>query len=378
VPADGTGRRRVVHVIDNLVVGGAQQLLCTFAEQAPAYAVQTAVVTLHAYPQDDLMRARLRGLGVPVFEVRRRPDSLAGLPGQLATLTGLLRRLRPDVVVSHLSFANTLAPLAATVLRRASVATLHNTARIGDGVSQRSANLEAFALRRARCVVAVGGTVADAYRDVVGGAGILVIRNAVPSVAPPCASDRAHLREELGHGPGLRLIAVARLVQQKAHPDLLEAFRTVREQAPTSCLAVVGDGPLREQLHALSANHGLADSVRWLGRRDDVAALLAAADVFVSASHWEGLPLSLLEALAAGLPVVATNVGDVASVVGDAGRVVDPGVPDALAGALVGLLGDEGRRAQMSKAALAVIEDEFGVDRWIHRLLTEAFGWDVG
>lgn len=156
-----------------------------------------------------------------------------------------------------------------------------------------------------------------------------------------------------------RLVMVARFEEQKDHPTLLEALARLTHRPWT--LDLVGEGPRQEAMEARARELGLEGRVRFLGYRDDVAELLAAAQVFVLASWWEGLPLSILEAMRAGLPVVASGVSGVPEAVsdGETGRVVPPGRPEALAGALEELLESAALRARMGRAGRERYEDEF-------------------
>ena len=149
---------------------------------------------------------------------------------------------------------------------------------------------------------------------------------------------------------------VARLAEQKGLPVLLDAARAWARRTPSPLVVVAGEGPLRESLTARITAENLP--VRLLGNRDDVADLLAAADVFVLSSMWEGQPLVVQEALRAGVPVVATDAGGVADLVGDAAVLVPVGDADALADGVVQVLDDEARAARMrlrSRAAAAVL-----------------------
>jgi glycosyltransferase involved in cell wall biosynthesis len=167
-------------------------------------------------------------------------------------------------------------------------------------------------------------------------------------------SQRGDVREELAIGADeVAVFTVANLRRQKAYPDLLRAAVRALDRQPRLRFFAVGQGPLREELEQLHGRLGLGDRFRFLGYRDDVARLLAGADLVVMASTFEGFPLAVMESLAAGVPVVATRVGGVPDAVSDGveGLLVDPGDVPALAGAIVELASDADRRAQMARAA---------------------------
>jgi glycosyltransferase involved in cell wall biosynthesis len=153
---------------------------------------------------------------------------------------------------------------------------------------------------------------------------------------------------------------VARLRTVKNHNALIRAFAGIGTQAGARLL-VAGDGELRNELEALAQQLGVASQVQFLGERDDVAQILAASDAFVLSSHSEGIPLSVLEAMAAGLPVIATSVGGLPEVVrnGIEGLLVPTGNIEALESAMGQLAGDSAARRAMSRAAAERISQKF-------------------
>jgi glycosyltransferase involved in cell wall biosynthesis len=196
-----------------------------------------------------------------------------------------------------------------------------------------------------------------------------VIPNAVATPEPLGARERAALRAELGVVDGAPLlIAVGRLVPQKAPLDLVRAFAQVRTLGPAPALWIVGRGRLEDSLAREIARLGIGDRVRMLGLRSDVPRLLAASDVFVSASHWEGLPVAVLEAMAVGLPVVATGVGDVPRALGvDSGVLPSPRDPAAIARAVAQLIADPARRRQLGARGRERVRAHFGTRAWAER-----------
>jgi glycosyltransferase involved in cell wall biosynthesis len=185
-------------------------------------------------------------------------------------------------------------------------------------------------------------------------------------------AERGAVRAELRLEPDALVVGtVANLRAQKAYPDLLKAALEVVERLPEVRFLAVGQGPLEGEIHALHARLGLGDRLLLLGHRPDAVRVMAACDVFVLASLYEGLGVAVMEALALGLPVVATAVGGVPEVVehGREGLLVPPGRPRELAAALVMLLTDAGRRQRMADAA-ARRGAELSIDAAVRR--TEA------
>jgi glycosyltransferase involved in cell wall biosynthesis len=192
----------------------------------------------------------------------------------------------------------------------------------------------------------------------------------VDAVRAAAAGARDEMRSELGVEPDDVLVGtVANLRRTKAYPDLLAAARIVIDELPNVRFVAVGQGPLETELRARHAELGLRDRFVFTGYRADATRVMSAFDIFCLASHHEGLPIAMLEALTIGVPVIATDVGGVSEVFADAGDavLVPPGRPDALAKAITGLAGDADARAAMSAAALARRAD-FSVERSVHEM----------
>jgi len=184
-------------------------------------------------------------------------------------------------------------------------------------------------------------------------------------------ADRSAARASLGLPADRPIVLVpARLHPMKRHVDLLAALPSLRARLPGVLVLCAGDGPLAPVLPALARAAGLSEHVRFLGRRDDMPALFAAADVVALSSAVEGLPAVLIEAQAAERCVVATDVGGVRDVVadGDTGRLVPSGHPAALAGALADVLADPPGRAAMAERARRAANARFGIAAGTRRL----------
>jgi glycosyltransferase involved in cell wall biosynthesis len=200
---------------------------------------------------------------------------------------------------------------------------------------------------RADAVVALSaGVGGELERTIHGLAGrVFVIPNAgMDGDEPPPLGDVARAA---GEAPVL--VACGRLVPQKAYPVLLRALATVRERVPAR-LRILGEGPLRDELGALAEVLGVADAVTFEGFRPDPSAYMAAADVFVLSSEYEGFGNVIVEAMAAGAPVVATDCPYGPGEILEGGRhgvLVPPGDPEALAGALLRVLGDDVLRTRL-------------------------------
>lgn len=193
---------------------------------------------------------------------------------------------------------------------------------------------------------------------------VRVVRNGIDTTAATRVLANGGLRAELLEGsPGPLLLTIARLHPQKGHQHLLAAMR----ELPEATLALAGDGPAREALQSLARDLGIEDRVRFLGHRSDVADLLGTCDVFVLPSLYEGLPLSVLEAMAAGKPIVATSVGGTDEAIADGidGMLVPPADPVRLAAALRALLRDPSVMTRLGHAARESAQRNFSVEAMV-------------
>lgn len=282
---------------------------------------------------------------VPV-EVTDRPRPVGDLRA-VARLRSLLRGA--DVVHAHGLRAGGLAVLAVRSLGRARprlVVTLHNALLARGSVAVAYGVLERVVARGADDVLGVSADLEERMRSL----GAARVGHAVVP-APVGATARRtpeEVRADLGV-TGPLVVTVARLAEQKGLPLLLDAAALLAGRAPVPVFVVAGDGPLEASLRARIDAESLP--VRLLGRRSDVAELFAAADVATCPSVWEGQPLVVQEALRAGAPLVATAVGGVPEMVGDAAVLVPYGDPAALAAAVGRLLDDPAERARLSAAA---------------------------
>jgi glycosyltransferase involved in cell wall biosynthesis len=342
---------RIVLVCPSMQFGGAERLVVDLAAQLAAQHLAVAI----AAPAGPLDAELAPGVERLVLDETGR--SPLGSARNAVRLARFARRFRADVLHGHNVKASTVAAAAARLTGRrprpAVAATFH-------GVAHAEYRAAARLLRGADRVACVSADLRD--RLVAAGhppERLDVIPNAV-SVAPPRPGDRAALAAELGLDDGPLVAIVGRLVPQKAHEHFLAAMAEVVRAVPEVQGIVVGDGPRRAELEALSAACGLAGRVTFTGVRRDARELIARADVLVFSSHWEGLSIAALEGLAAGTPVVSTDVEGMRELLsGGAGRLVPPGDPEALAGAVVEVLRSPELRAAMGAAGRDLVSRRY-------------------
>ncbi len=343
---------RILLLITLAETGGAQTYV---ASLLPALAPRFDVVV--AAHGDGPLRTAARDAGVRFVALRhvRRPiDPARDLRG-LLELVALMRRERPDVVHCNSSKAGILGRLAATIAGvPVRIFTVHGWAFAAH------AGAASVLYRWADRAMAPLTTLTICVAEAELRAGLAARTcHAERSVVVPNAVDVAHAPRAALAGDPPRIVSIGRLAAPK---DPIALVRALAELPPGTFTAVlVGDGPLRAAVEREAGTHGLGGVITLTGARDDVGAVLAGADVLVLASRSEGAPLSILEGMAAGLPVVASDVGGVAELVadGETGLLVPPGDPTALAAALQRLVADAPLRRRLGAAGRRRVEERF-------------------
>lgn len=352
----------VVHVIDSLSVGGAQRLLTILADSGR----KLRIIDLAGRPSGISRQLEEAGaVVVPVGATR------AIHPLHWWRCLRALRAERAEVLHLHLTNAVLFGATLGWILRRKVVVTLHNTKTVAQGkaLSRLKAKVETFLLRHvADHVIHVGERVRMANEGRLGPVPQTVLPNVILNTPAGADFDRAALRRALGAGEGdFVFVSTGRLNPQKDHDTLLRAVALLPDMARVR-VWLAGEGPLRAQIEEQIAAAGLGGRVSLLGTGRPVAHLLAAAEGFVLSSAWEGLPLGLLEAMAAGVPVVATSVGDVPTLLqGGAGVMVPPKDAVALAGAMRDLATDPARSRDMVQRARSAVAPFLDVEGWMSR-----------
>jgi glycosyltransferase involved in cell wall biosynthesis len=354
---------RVLQVIPTLRCGGAERMVVNLMTHLEERRFHAAAIVL-GRPEGGPLEQTLREGGFPVWYL----DKKSGVdPNVLFRLRRVAGRFRPHVVHSHLCLHYVFPSLAGGP-GAGHVTTAHLP---GDTRHSRLVlPLTRLAFRRGVIPVAVSAEVAAWLKRVCALRSCQVIPNGIPlaDYQRPAAC-RAACRIEQGlTDEDVAFVCVARLEQQKNHAMLLDAFARALAREPRAHLWIVGDGACRTGLELRASALRLHGKVRFLGQRADVARILAAADVFVLPSHNEGNPLSLMEAMAAGLPVVATAVGGVPELIENdrSGLLVRPRDCDALGSAMVRVLRNARLRRTLGACAAERASDTFSASRMAH------------
>ena len=326
---------RIFFLSTSMGMGGADSQLLSAARVLQARGHDVMIVSMTPLGPMGL-QARGLGLRTESLEMRRGvPD-----PRGLLRLVRMARAWRPDVIHSHMVHANLMArALRLLAPVPALVSTIHN---IYEGGRLRMAAYR-FTNALVDHMTIVSQAAANRFiADRIVPAGLLtVVPNGVDTeqirYVPP--GTREAVRASLGLGDEFAWLAVGRFEVAKDYPNMLRAFARLRERHGDAILLIVGRGSLQPETERLAAELGLGPSVRFLGVRDDVPRVMSAADAYVMSSAWEGMPMVLLEAAAAALPIVATAVGGNHEVVveGTSGFLVPPQDSEALAAAMARL-----------------------------------------
>jgi len=284
--------------------------------------------------------------------------------GTLRDLVKLIRNRRVAVLHTHEFFMNTLGLMASWLTGVPLVATVHGRNYYSDRARRRVAYRLVGRFAGQMVTVSEANKRFLAERVGIPARRIQVIPNGVPLDDRPGAATLSALRESLGIDQHHTVVGtVGSLYPVKGHKYLMDAVPSVLGRFPQTVFVIIGQGRLREELEAHAARLGVAANLRFLGHREDVHDLLSICDIFVLPSLSEGMPLALLEAMAAGLPAVATRVGGVTEVLEDrkTGLLVPSGDSDALADTIMTLLANPSLAKELGEAARRIAETRFAL-----------------
>jgi glycosyltransferase involved in cell wall biosynthesis len=359
--------RRVLWLTKGLGFGGVERLIVQMAGRLDARRYELDVAYL--LPWKDAFVPELEASGVvPICLDARRTMDL----GWVERLRRLLGRYDYALVHTH----SPVPSVATRFLVSRSTPVVHTEHNVWDRYRWPTYAANALTYRRNDAVLAVSDGVAASIRPPAW-----MLRRRFPAVETlhhgvdldrvrRGQDARATARRVLGIEVGAPVVGtVANFTPKKDHAGLLRAAEQVRLQVPDLRWLLVGTGPLEGELRAEVAQRGLTECVRFLGMRSDVLELLPALDVFVLGSRFEGLPISLLEAMSAGVACVATAVGGIPEAVDDDryGVLVPPGDPVALASAVVDLLQDQSRRSALATAGTQHVQERFSIEQAVRR-----------
>jgi glycosyltransferase involved in cell wall biosynthesis len=321
-------------------------------------------------PEPGSFVGRMKGRGVETHLVHLAP---LFNPFALWRLTRLLARERVTILQTHGARANFYGRIAGRLAGvPVTISTVHNSLKDYE-VSPPTRWFYATALRLTLSLVDRIICVSDSIRrdliDECPAAAVKAqaVHNGVDPAIFPAQPDRQKVRRELGVTQGPVLVTIARLTEAKGHRYLLSALPDLLRTWPQLCCLFVGEGELCESLQRMAVDLGVEQACRFMGVREDIADILAAADMFVLPSLSEGFPFVLLEALAMGLPVVSSRVNGVPELIEDrkTGLLVPARDSRALAAAIREMLNDPAAALRMGAVGRAMVQERFTADRMV-------------
>jgi glycosyltransferase involved in cell wall biosynthesis len=350
--------RHLLFISQDLGIGGLERVVATLARTVDRTQFTPRALCLRELGE---FGQQLRDEGIPVDVLPWHPDRPDYL--SFVEVARLIRDANVAVVHSHNTDAFLNAGLARLLVpRRLRLVHTDHARAFPDRAHLMIA--ESLLARMAHMVVGVSAhTTAQLARyEKIPASRLCTIPNGIDGAPFDHPADRRDLRARLGVPAEAELVGLgARLTRQKGVDVLLEAWPAVCARHPGAHLVIVGDGPERDALEAQAGTLGVSERVTFAGARVDFVELLPALDVYVFASRWEGLPMALLEAMAARRAIVATAVGGMADVLRDDEHalLVPPEAAPALADAITRLLGDETRRARLAETGRALFDREY-------------------
>ncbi|MBI5237013.1 MAG: glycosyltransferase [Deltaproteobacteria bacterium] len=344
--------KRVAVLLPSMQVGGAERLV--LEELSCLKGDPRFIFEVHLLFEKGPFFDELSATGIPVH-IWNAPHKSARMLGVYVNLIRYLRHTRCDILHSHL--LDVTGPIAGKLAGTRVVATVHS--------DRRYSATERFALAKSDLVLGCGKEV---FRNISGfiprkKAGALSNAVRKPANTRFCRKDllmRFKIKEE-----SKIVVSFGRLTRLKGFDLLIDAFRRVVIAVPEAVLIIGGDGEEMSRLSESVASAGLGESIRLAGLVREVYGVLASCDLYVNSSRWEGLPMTLLEAIAHGKPMVATDVGGNSEVVRDGvtGILVPPEDPERLAGAIIRMLSDNEFRSHAGNEAASLFNREYTIDR---------------
>lgn len=354
---------KVAHIISDLDVGGAESMLVKTLRNFKSDRYEHFVISLH--PQKNSLRGKIEKEGFKVYLLNIGIKNFI-LP--LIKLISILKRERPQIVHSYLFHADIFGRIFARLTRVPVVISSLRNENIGGRLYEILLGVTDFCVDK---VTAVSRNVADVHiaKGTTKKNKISVIYNGL-ELEDSSQKEASRIRRNLDIRDDLfLLLTIASLEPKKGHIFLFEALSMLKKEGCRFKLLVVGHGREKERLERKIANLGLENEVVLMGKRDDIQEILVASDAFVLPSIWEGLPNALLEAMAAGLPVIATRVGGIPEVITDSetGLLVETKDSNALAKAIERIAKEDGFSRRLAQNARDCVRRNFDIKKTVEQ-----------
>jgi glycosyltransferase involved in cell wall biosynthesis len=357
--SNGSKKIRVLHILPDLSTGGAQMLVKNLMFSYDRNRFDLAICSLYA-KSGTIIENELEGVGnIYYLDKQLGPD-----PKILFRLYRLFKKLVPHVVHTHLYISRYIFIPSLICRIPVKMHTIHSTAE------REGANIEkifywiAFKLLNVQ-PMAISPAISNSVQNLYKVHNVPFIYNGIP-VKNYIRNDdvRSKMRQSLNiSNDNVVLIHVGRFSPVKNHALLVEAFSKVHAQNKKVILILVGDGDLKPKIESMVRAQSISNYVQFLGLRKEIPELLAAADIFALSSDWEGVPLAIAEAMAAGKPVVATAVGGVPDMITDqvSGFLVKHNDAESMAHVILNLANDRALASKVGEAGRAIAQDRFDV-----------------
>jgi glycosyltransferase involved in cell wall biosynthesis len=352
---------RILHVIESLGRGGAERQLVNQILAHDRSSIQSSVIVLNP-PLHLAHELKTAGVAITTFDLPRFRDFTRAI----FRLTAMVKALKPDIIHTWLTRADIYGRIAAMLGGRIPVisgihAPIYAPTMYLDNPQQKRWKLALIRqLDRWSGYLAKTIYVGCSYDAADSTSKAL----SIPPERLRVIYNSINISNATSNHSGKKIITVGRMIPQKGQIYLINAMPAILAQHPDATLDIVGEGPLRSELEQQVLSLGIGHAVRFLGVRSDVPDLLASSDVFAFPSLWEGLGIVMLEALAAGLPVVASNIAVLREIVDDGqqGLLVQTQHPQALAQAIINLLADPDERRSMGQSGRRKILERFDIN----------------
>jgi len=375
-----TNKKNIFHLIESLNMGGAQKIIYQLASADSKNGYDHSICSLlQSGPYEKVMRDE--GIDLVVLNAKRRsiilfPLFVYDLFCLLKRLVNIVKKKQIDILHAHLPDSSLIAIVIGWLTGTPVVLTIHNNfslpskrkAPLRDAVRTFVTNT---VFKRADYIITVGNDIQDSLLKILGDkVTIKTVYNGVDYLrySNPEKLDSLRFRQSLNVDDDARVIAmVGRLEKQKGHACLIDAAALLKGKYPDVVFLLVGDGELRDQLVEQAQRRKIIDNIVFLGNCDDVPAILGASDLFVLPSIYEGIPLVVLEAMAAGLPVIATDIAGTRELIesGVDGVLVATEDSEAIAHAIDDVLSDVGRSREMSVLAQIKVKERFTLQQMV-------------
>lgn len=351
------GKIKVLQIFEDLEIGGLERIIVTLVEELDQerYDPEVWCIAKGGDIAEELIR---KGKVVRILGIKSYYN-----PINILRFAYELKKASPRIIHSHGYFSNTISRIAA-ILAGVPIKFVHLHNVYSSAYSRRNLAIERFLSLFTDKIICCSDAVRRFAIDYekINPHKLLTIYNAINLERFTYPANFQEMRERLGLLAGEKLIGtIGSLRAVKGHRYFLEAARLLTGKFPHLKFAIVGGGSLETELKMLARNLGLEEKVIFTGSQRDVSGLLKAMDIFVLASLREGMPLSVIEAQACGLPIVATKIGGVPEVVKDgvSGILVAPKSPEAISKAVISLLKDSQKAKEMGRAGQRICRERF-------------------